>query len=144
MVSFSALASAVLASRAAIQLSRSAVLEAWKVCLCPLTLNRNSLLPSLVTSVTSACRQLAPYHITLCAQPRTNQVEDTSRSSLVLGALGVEEQALAGLASPGGDGVGDGRLLVLVEDGQVLALHSLLGEVEETLGEAQTPRSMSR
>ena len=54
MVSFSALASADLASRATNQLSRSAALEAWKVCFWPATLKRNSLEPSLVRSVTSA------------------------------------------------------------------------------------------
>ena len=59
--------------------------------------------------------------------------------SLVLSALGDEEQALAGLAGPGGDGVGNGGLLVLVEQGQLLGIDSLVVEVEETLGEAQAP-----
>lgn len=59
--------------------------------------------------------------------------------SLVLSALGDEEQTLAGLAGPGGDGVGNSGLLVLVELGQLLGLNSLIVEVEETLGEAQAP-----
>lgn len=63
--------------------------------------------------------------------------------SLVLSALGDEEQTLAGLAGPGGDGVGNSGLLVLVELGQLLGLNSLIVEVEETLGEAQAPARKS-
>lgn len=59
--------------------------------------------------------------------------------SLVLGALSDEQQTLAGLAGPGGDGVGNGGLLVLVEVGKLLSLNSLIVEVEEALGEAQAP-----
>lgn len=69
----------------------------------------------------------------------TYQVDDVAGVSLVLSALGDEEQTLAGLAGPGGDGVGNGRLLVLVEAGQLLGLNSLVVEVEETLSEAQAP-----
>lgn len=58
---------------------------------------------------------------------------------LVLSALGEEKQTLAGLAGPGSDGVGNAGLLVLVEDGELLALNSLLVEVEEALGETEAP-----
>jgi hypothetical protein len=58
MVSFSALASVALASMATTQLSRSAALEAWKVCFWPAILNWNSLELSLVTSETSAWNEL--------------------------------------------------------------------------------------
>lgn len=58
---------------------------------------------------------------------------------LVFGALGQEEQTLAGLASPGSGGVSDGGLLVLVEDRELLGLNGLIVEVEETLGETQAP-----
>lgn len=67
------------------------------------------------------------------------KVDDTSGVSLVLSTLGEEGETLAGLAGPGSNGVGDGRLLVLVEDVEVLALDGLLLEVEETLGEAKAP-----
>jgi len=67
------------------------------------------------------------------------QAEDTSGSCLVLSALSEEEQTLTGLASPGGDGVGNGRLLVLVEDSELLSLNSVILEVEEALGETETP-----
>jgi hypothetical protein len=60
--------------------------------------------------------------------------------SLVLSALGDEEQTLAGLAGPGGDRVGNGGLLVLVEGRQLLGLNSLVVEVKETLSEAQAPK----
>ena len=69
------------------------------------------------------------------------QVEDTRGVSLVLSSLGVEQETLTGLAGPGGNGVGDSRLLVLVEDVELLSLNGLILEVEETLGEAQTPES---
>lgn len=84
---------------------------------------------------------VSDFSPTPVGRQRTNQVEDTSGDGLVLGALGEEEQTLASLASPGGNGVGNGRLLVLVEHGQVLGLDGLLAEVEETLGEAQTPKN---
>lgn len=61
------------------------------------------------------------------------------RSSLVLSALGQEHETLAGLASPGSDGVRDSRLLILVEDRELLGLDGLVMEVDEALGEAQTP-----
>ena len=69
----------------------------------------------------------------------TYQVEDTSGGSLVLGALGLEEQTLAGLGGPSSGGVGSGGLLVLVEDGEVLGLGSFVVEVEEALSESQAP-----
>lgn len=61
--------------------------------------------------------------------------------SLVLSTLGEEHKTFTGLAGPGGNGVGDSRLLVLVEDVELLTLNGLILEVEETLGEAQTPES---
>lgn len=69
----------------------------------------------------------------------TDQVEDTGGGGLVLCALGEEQKTLAGLAGPGGDGVGDGGLLVLVEGRQLLRLNSVVAEVEETLGETEAP-----
>lgn len=45
-----------------------------------------------------------------------SQAEDTGGGGLVLGTLDEEKQTLAGLGGPGGDGVGDSGLLVLVED----------------------------
>lgn len=71
----------------------------------------------------------------------TYEVENASGGGLVLSALGEEKQALAGLAGPSGGGVGDGGLLVLVEDGELLALNGLLVEVENTLGETETPET---
>ena len=68
-----------------------------------------------------------------------SQVEDTGGVGLVLSTLGEEDETLTGLAGPGGNRVGDSRLLVLVEDVEVLALDGLLLEVEETLGEAKAP-----
>lgn len=68
-----------------------------------------------------------------------SQVEDAGRSGLVLSTLGEEQQALAGLAGPGSDGVGNGGLLVLEERGELLGLDSLLAEVEVAFGEAKTP-----
>lgn len=62
-----------------------------------------------------------------------------SGSGLVLGALGQEDETLASLAGPSSDGVGDSRLLILVEDRQLLGLDGLILEVDEALGEAQTP-----
>ena len=135
MDSFSALAAAALASMAAIQLSRSAALVAWKVCLWPWCLKWNSLEPSLETSPISD--YTVSFAITLVHV--TYQVEDTRGSGLVLGALGQEHQTLTGLAGPGGNGVGDGRLLVLVKDVQVLGLDGFILEVEEALGETQAP-----
>lgn len=69
----------------------------------------------------------------------THQVEDMSGSGLVLGALGQEDETLASLASPSSDGVGDSRLLILVEDGQLLGLERLVMEVDKALRETQTP-----
>lgn len=69
----------------------------------------------------------------------TYQAEDTSGGGLVLSALGEEEQTLTGLASPGGNRVGDSGLLVLVEDSELLGLDSVILEVEETLGETERP-----
>jgi hypothetical protein len=71
----------------------------------------------------------------------TYQVDDVARMSLVLGALGDEQQTLAGLAGPGGDGVGNSGLLVLVEVDELLGLNSLIVEVEEALSEAQAPEN---
>lgn len=69
----------------------------------------------------------------------TYQAEDTSGGGLVLSAFGEEEQTLTGLASPGGDRVGNSGLLVLVEDSELLGLDSVILEVEETLGETERP-----
>lgn len=74
----------------------------------------------------------------------TYKVENASGGGLVLGALGEEKQTLAGLAGPGSGGVGDGGLLVLVEDGELLALNGLLVEVEEALGETETPETKKK
>lgn len=68
------------------------------------------------------------------------QVEDDSRGALVLGALGQEQQTLTGLASPGSGSVGNSGLLVLAENVEVLGLDGIVAEVQETLGEAQTPK----
>lgn len=67
------------------------------------------------------------------------QVENSGGVGLVLGALGQEQKALAGLSSPGDNGLGNSRLLVLLENGQLLSLNGLVAEVEETLGETETP-----
>jgi hypothetical protein len=67
------------------------------------------------------------------------QTDNASGGSLVLSALGEEEQTLAGLAGPGDDRVGDSGLLVTAEDGELLGLDSIVAEVEETLGEAEAP-----
>ena len=69
------------------------------------------------------------------------QVEDDNRGALVLGALGQEQQTLTGLGSPGSGSVGNSGLLVLAEDVEVLGLDGIVAEVQETLGEAQTPES---
>lgn len=69
----------------------------------------------------------------------TYEVENASGCGLVLGALGVEKQTLASLAGPGGGGVGNGCLLVLVKARELLALNGLLVEVEEALREAEAP-----
>lgn len=78
-------------------------------------------------------------HVIYSRWRSTHEVEDSSGGGLVLGALGEEKQTLAGLAGPGSGGVGNTGLLVLVEDGELLALNSLLVEVEEALGETETP-----
>ncbi|MBZ6375606.1 MAG: hypothetical protein LBE67_11580 [Kocuria palustris] len=70
---------------------------------------------------------------------RTYEVENASGGGLILSALGEEEQTLAGLAGPSRGGVGNSGLLVLVEDGELLALNSLLVEVEEALGKTEAP-----
>ena len=75
------------------------------------------------------------------SRENTYEVENASGGGLVLSALGEEKKTLAGLAGPGGGGVGDGGLLVLVEDGELLALNGLLVEVEEALGETETPET---
>lgn len=67
------------------------------------------------------------------------QAEDTSGGGLVLSALGEEQQTLTGLASPGGDGVSNSGLLVLLEDSELFSLNSVILEVEEALGETETP-----
>lgn len=96
---------------------------------------------SLVMSVASAC--FVSSFLWKKGLSQTYQVEDASRGGLVLSALGEEEQALARLASPGGDRVGHSGLLVLVVDGELLVLDGLIVEVEETLREAQAPFTVS-
>ena len=70
----------------------------------------------------------------------THKVEDASGGGLVLSTLGEEKETLASLAGPGSGGVGNCWLLVLVENGELLALNSLLAEVEVALGETETPK----
>lgn len=85
---------------------------------------------------------LAKVHTSRHEKPlATYQVDDVARVSLVLGALGDEQQTLAGLTGPGGDGVGNSRLLVLVEVDELLGLNSVIVEVEEALSEAQAPEN---
>ena len=70
----------------------------------------------------------------------TYQVEDTGGGGLVFGALGQEKETLAGLGGPGSSALSSGRALLGGEvRGQVLCLDSILGEVEEALGEAEAP-----
>lgn len=70
----------------------------------------------------------------------TYQVEDSSRSGLVLGTLGQEKETLASLAGPGSGALSSSRALLRGEvGGQVLDLDSIVGEVEEALGEAEAP-----
>lgn len=69
----------------------------------------------------------------------TYQAENTSGGGLVFSALGEEKETLTGLASPGGNRVGNSGLLVLVEDSELLGLDSIILEVEETLGETERP-----
>lgn len=69
----------------------------------------------------------------------TNQVDDASGVSLVLSALGEEEQALAGLAGPGSGGVGSAQLLVLEVLAELLDLDGVVGEPEVALGETEAP-----
>ena len=76
-----------------------------------------------------------------CSRRRTYEVENASGGGLVLSTLGEEEQTLAGLAGPGDDRVGDSGLLVATEDGQLLGLDSIVAEVEEALGETETPET---
>jgi hypothetical protein len=70
----------------------------------------------------------------------TYQVEDTGRSSLVLGTLGQEKETLASLGGPGSSALSSSRALLGGEvRGQVLGLDSIFREVEEALGEAEAP-----
>lgn len=87
----------------------------------------------VVVSFLSRCRKFSLYE--------SYQVEDASRGGLVLSALGQEQQTLTSLGSPGSGGVGNSGLLVLVEDVELLGLDGIVAEVQETLGEAQTPGS---
>lgn len=94
---------------------------------------------SLVTSVASACVAVSCLMCCHCSFQDSYQVEDDRRGALVLGALGQKKQTLTGLASPGNGSVSNSGLLVLAEDVEVLGLDGIVAEVQETLGEAQTP-----
>lgn len=95
--------------------------------------------PSLVMSLTSDYRAVN-NELTNANDDSTYQVEDTSGGSLVLGTLGQEKETLAGLGGPGSSALSGGRALLGGEvRGQVLGLDSVLGEVEEALGEAEAP-----
>lgn len=74
----------------------------------------------------------------------THEVENASGGGLVLSALGEEKKTLASLSGPGSGGVGDGGLLVLMENRELLALNSLLAEVEVALGETESPVNKDR
>lgn len=128
---------------AAIQLSRSSASAAWKVCFWPWSLKINSLLPSLVISVTSlynyALVQLLSVLPLNLSRPPTYQVDDTSRVGLVLSALGKEKKTLAGLAGPSSVGVSKAKLFILEVGGELLALDGLLGEPEVSLDKAEAP-----
>lgn len=95
-------------------------------------------LVALLDDVTDIGLQASVTLHTICLQ-ETYQVDNSTRSGLVFGALGQEEQALAGLAGPGGDGVSNGRLLILVEDVELFVGDRLIIEVNKALGEAQAP-----
>lgn len=82
---------------------------------------------------------LAVYLVAILHLNDSYQVENDSRGALVLGALGQEQQTLTGLGSPGSGSVSNSGLLVLAEDVEVLGLDGIVAEVQETLGEAQTP-----
>lgn len=69
----------------------------------------------------------------------TYQIDDSSRSGLVLGTLCEEEQTLSSLGRPGTGWVRDAVLLVGEVGGQVLHLDSLIAEPEVALGESETP-----
>ena len=104
---------------AATQLSQPTAEEARKECLWPWTLKENSLNPSFVRAVLSDCGgrgMLADD--ALDGRARSHQVDDGSRRRLVLSALGVEQQALAGLFRPGGIGVDRLELLASEVAGQ--------------------------
>ena len=69
----------------------------------------------------------------------TYQVEDSSRSGLVLGTLGQEKETLASLAGPSGHGVGDLRLLATEVEAKVLGSDGGVVEPEFLLGESELP-----
>lgn len=93
---------------------------------------------ALLDDITNIGLQASATLYTPCLY-ETYQVDNSARSGLVFGALGQEEQALAGLTGPGGDGVSHGRLLILVEDCELFGGDRLIMEVNKTLGEAQAP-----
>lgn len=140
MLSFSAFPSAVLASTAAIQLSRSAALAAWKVCFWPFHLNKNSFEPSLVTSETSAFCPLAIVLESVVLEDVAYQVDDAGGVCLVLSALGEEEKTLSGLRGPRSGWVSEAELLVLEVSRELFDIDSVIAEPEVTFGEPEAPR----
>lgn len=95
--------------------------------------------PSLVMSLTSDYPAVS-NGTTSTNDDSTYQVEDTGGSGLVFGTLGQEKETLAGLGGPGSSALSSSRALLRNEvRGQVLGLDSILGEVEEALGEAEAP-----
>lgn len=67
------------------------------------------------------------------------QVQDTSRGGLLLGVLGVVEEALASLRRPGGGRVGNLGLLAAKVVGELVRRYGLLAQPEVLLGELEAP-----
>lgn len=138
--SAAALASSTVVSTATTQPSRSAALVASKECLWPWSLKEKTLLPSLATSVASACGESSACGFLGDGAMGTHQLQDALRGRLLVGVLGEEKQALAGLAGPGDGGVSVLALLATeVAVQAVLGDGSLLAEPEVLLGESETP-----
>lgn len=138
--STAALASSTDFSTATTQPSRSALLEASKECLWLWTLKEKMTLPSLATSVASAWKMVSKEMGEAGLAMETHQLQDALRGSLLVGVLGEEKQALAGLAGPGDSGVGVLALLAAKVAGEaLLGDGGLLAEPEVLLGEGKAP-----
>ena len=137
------MASVILAFSWATQLSRSAAEVALKVCLWPLAVKWNLLLPSVTGSEASACgrettlaSQIMRLRIRLCLP--TYQLNGAMGSSLVR-LLAVEQETLSSLGGPRSDVMGNIDDLVGLEGGGGLGVDGLLSEPEELLGVDQVP-----